>query len=55
MSLYSSGRASGLAIDSDYSGTHVVPVYEGFSVPFAAKKNFIGGRVITDHLISLLE
>jgi actin beta/gamma 1 len=34
--------------------THTVPVFEGFQIPHAVKKNFIAGRAITDHMVGLL-
>ena len=54
MSLYSNGRTTGLVVDSGDGVTHTVPVYEGFSIPHAVKKNFIAGRAITEHLVNLL-
>ena len=55
LSLYSNGRTTGLVCDSGDGVTHTVPVYEGFSIPHAVKKNFIAGRAITDHLVNLLQ
>jgi actin len=54
LSLYSNGRTTGLVCDSGDGVTHTVPVYEGFSIPHAVKKNFIAGRAITDHMCNLL-
>lgn len=54
LSLYSNGRTTGLVVDSGDGVTHTVPVYEGFSIPHAVKKNYIAGRVITEHLVNLL-
>jgi len=54
LSLYSNGRTTGLVVDSGDGVTHTVPVYEGFSIPHAVKKNYIAGRAITDHLVNLL-
>jgi len=54
LSLYSNGRTTGLVCDSGDGVTHTVPVFEGFQIPHAVKKNFIAGRAITDHMIKLL-
>ena len=43
-----------MVCDSGDGVTHTVPVFEGFSIPHAVKKNFIAGRAITDHLVNLL-
>jgi actin len=55
LSLYSNGRTTGLVCDSGDGVTHTVPVYEGFSVPHAVKKNYVAGRTITDHMTKLLQ
>jgi len=54
LSLYSNGRTTGLVVDSGDGVTHTVPVFEGFSIPHAVKKNFIAGRAITQHMVDLL-
>ena len=54
LSLYSNGRTTGMVCDSGDGVTHTVPVYEGFSIPHAVKKNFIAGRAITAHIVNLL-
>ena len=54
LSLYANGRTTGLVVDSGDGVTHTVPVYEGFSIPHAVKKNFIAGRAITQHMSKLL-
>ena len=43
-----------MVCDSGDGVTHTVPVFEGFSIPHAVKKNFIAGRAITDHMVNLL-
>merc|ERR1711918_85837 len=54
MSLYSAGRTTGLVVDSGDGVTHTVPVFEGFQIPHAVKKNFVAGRAITAHMVDLL-
>jgi actin-related protein len=54
LALYSAGKTTGVVVDSGDCVTHTVPVFEGFSIPHAVKKNLIGGRAITNHIIELL-
>jgi len=55
LSLYSNGRTTGCVVDSGDGVTHTVPVFEGYSIPHAVKKNFIAGRAITNHMVNLLQ
>ncbi|KAK6457970.1 centractin actin-related protein of the dynactin complex [Scheffersomyces xylosifermentans] len=50
LSLYASGRTTGLVIDSGDGVSHIVPVYEGFSLPTSIKRMDIAGRDITEQL-----
>merc|ERR1712086_843852 len=54
LSLYSNGRTTGCVVDSGDGVTHTVPVFEGYSIPHAVRKNYIAGRAITDHFVTLL-
>lgn len=47
LSLYFSGRTSGLVIDSGYEVTHCVPIYEGHCIPSCVKRLDIGGNHIS--------
>lgn len=48
------GLISGVVVDSGDGVTHVVPVYEGFSLPFNMRRIDVAGRDVTRYLINLL-
>ncbi|CDR37615.1 CYFA0S01e13366g1_1 [Cyberlindnera fabianii] len=54
LSLYASGRTTGLVLDSGDGVTHAVPVYDGFSLPSAIKRIDVAGRDVTEQLQLLL-
>ena len=55
LSLYASGRTTGLVIDAGDGVIHIVPVYEGFSIAHAIHRSDLGGRDITNYLRTLLK
>ena len=55
LSLYASGRTTGLVIDVGDGVIHIVPVYEGFAISHAIHRSDIGGRDITNYLRTLLK
>jgi len=54
LSLYASGRLSGIVVQSGREVSHVVPIYEGNVLPDAISSFDIAGKDVTDYLMKIL-
>ncbi|EOD45798.1 actin-like protein [Neofusicoccum parvum] len=54
LSLYASGRTTGVVLDAGDGVSHAVPVYGGFQINNAVQRIDVAGRDVTEHLQMLL-
>jgi centractin len=54
LSLYASGRTTGIVLDAGDGVSHAVPVYEGFAIPNSIRRIDVAGRDVTEELQRLL-
>ncbi|KAJ2390785.1 Arp2/3 complex subunit, actin nucleation center [Coemansia sp. RSA 2559] len=55
LTLYAQGLLTGVVIDSGDGVTHIIPVYQGYSLPNLTKRLDVAGRHVTRYLIKLLQ
>lgn len=55
LSLYASGRTTGIVLDIGDGVAHTIPTFDGFCIPYAVNRHDLAGRDVTEYFQRLLD